>query len=853
MTTITTVGEQGDVDVNQPKNSANPDMGTRQWKEKLVSLWGFAKLSGSTSWNGVLSLLYWILTACEEFLRPPAREVYLMQADNYKVLANIGTTKKVLKRRPMVVDTGAGPNCISKSALSSLGDAVVKESPLYRVFDANGHPLSLVGTVSLLVEVGKCRVTAEFIVCDKLQVPIILGTDFTTRHVEAILCRKGYIQMTDGSQIPILNRKTGPRTETQAPGTENLNPTRPSSLIRVAQGTRLGPKTQRWLEVVCDQRGDIFISPSSRTRTIKGLIVANGVHVVKPQVPFRILVSNIEEKPIWLQKGTVIANAGDHPTWVRSTCLLITPKGVQPTNDVPQEENPTENGHEQKSEQPTDGGNEIDSLDLSILPTALQGKAKNLLRRYQHLWTGELGKIDVTEHAIELESGTKPVHQPPYRAGHRDRDFETQEVQKMLEKGVIRPSNSEWASPVVLAPKGDGSLRFCVDYRRLNAATKRDSYPLPRMDDCIDSLGDAQYFTTLDANSGYWQLPMREEDIPKTAFVTHDGLYEYLRMPFGLRNAPASFQRALNIILAGFNWQTCLVYIDDIIIYSKTAEAHLKDVESILEALTQAGVSLKFKKCLFFTDSVRYLGHIVRPGTLEIDQSHVKSLKGARAPRTPTELRSFLGFTNVYRRFINSFTDKARPLYALLKGNPKELPPLGKEEFQSFRTLVEEVTSAPILAIPKQGLRYSLDTDASKYQVGCALFQTHPDGTRKPIGFWSRKMTAAELNYSVSEQECLAVIYGITTCRPYLQGEQFDLYTDHNCIRWLMEIVDPSGRLMRWRLRLAEYTFDIHHKKGYLNTQADAVFGLASDHHTTELKIIQNHVSLLTCYRPKQS
>ena len=200
---------------------------------------------------------------------------------------------------------------------------------------------------------------------------------------------------------------------------------------------------------------------------------------------------------------------------------------------------------------------------------------------------------------------------------------------------------------MVLVPKPDGSLRFCIDYRRLNAITIRDSYPLPRMDECVDSLGEANIFTTLDCNSGYWQIPVAKKDREKTAFVCHAGLYEYLRMPFGLTNAPATFQRTLDIVLSTFKWKTCLVYLDEVIIFSKNMEDHLLHVEQTLKALHAVGVTLKLEKCELFTTTVKYLGHVLRPGTLSIDEIATEALKELQHPRTQTELRQFLGLCNV--------------------------------------------------------------------------------------------------------------------------------------------------------------------------------------------------------------
>ena len=227
------------------------------------------------------------------------------------------------------------------------------------------------------------------------------------------------------------------------------------------------------------------------------------------------------------------------------------------------------------------------------------------------MWDGSLGEISTTEHRIDVIPGSKPLSQQPYRAGFREREFLALEMDKMLRAGVIEPAQSAWASPVVIVPIQDRSYRFCVDYRRLNAVTIRDVYPLPRMDDYIDSLGEPSVFTTLDCNPGYWQIPIREEDHDKTAFTSHAGTFRLIRMPFGLTNAPATFQRTIDILLSRYRWQSCLVYLDDIIIFSKNKEDHLRHVEQILSAMNCAGVTLKLSKCSFFTDRVKYLGHII--------------------------------------------------------------------------------------------------------------------------------------------------------------------------------------------------------------------------------------------------
>eukprot|EP00171_Calliarthron_tuberculosum_P023404 IDg23404t1 len=306
----------------------------------------------------------------------------------------------------------------------------------------------------------------------------------------------------------------------------------------------------------------------------------------------------------------------------------------------------------------------------------------------------------------------------------------------MLRLDVIEAATSEWASPIVIVPKPDGKWRFCVDYRRLNAISLKDSYLLPRMDECIDSLGDAKFFSTLDCNWGFWQIPIREEDRDKTTFTCHSGTFRFKKMPFGLTNAPATFQRTIDIILSPFKWQSCLVYIDDIIVFSSSFEEHLRHVKEILSALRKAGLSLKLRKCSFFAPTVSYLGHTIRPGRLEVANKNTKAIQKFKIPTTKTELRSFLGLCNVYRRFVPNFARAAAPLTELLKKEVEAaLPEFDDRRLKSFQLLKKALTSPPILRLPQKNLRFSVDTDACEHQLGCVLFQTHEDGKRYPLGF----------------------------------------------------------------------------------------------------------------------
>ena len=270
------------------------------------------------------------------------------------------------------------------------------------------------------------------------------------------------------------------------------------------------------------------------------------------------------------------------------------------------------------------------------------------------------------EHSINVGSNV-PINQPKYRVAHKDREIIKDQVQDMLKKNVIKHSMSAWASPIVLVDKKDGSIRFCVDYRKLNSITTKDSYPLPRIDDSLAALSGNQFFSGLDLNAGYWQIPMSEKDKDKTAFLTDDGLFEFNVMPFGLTNAPATFQRYMDAVLAGLKWNTLLVYIDDIIVFSKSFEEHLDALGEVFDRLIKASLQLKPSKCQFFQSELLYLGHLVTPNGIGPDPAKIKAIVSMKHPTNVSEVSSFLGMAGYYRNYIANFSRKCKILYELTK------------------------------------------------------------------------------------------------------------------------------------------------------------------------------------------
>ena len=451
---------------------------------------------------------------------------------------------------------------------------------------------------------------------------------------------------------------------------------------------------------------------------------------------------------------------------------------------------------------------------------AQQQAARNLIRRHAELFDERPNTTSVVTHHIETGS-SPPVSVPPYRAGPSERAVIDAFIDELLKNGQIRPSSSPWAAPLLMVPKKDGSTRLCVDLRRLNAVTTRDQYPLPRTDDALDALGTAKWFTTMDLTSGYWQVALDEASRSKSAFTSHRGLYEWNVMPMGLTNAPATFQRMMDLVLAGYKWQFCLVYLDDIIVFSPTWERHAYDLHRVLQRLSTARLRIKAKKCFFFANEVQYLGFVVSSEGTSADPAKVKAMSEFPTPTNPSAVRSFLSLTGYYRRFVQSYARVSAPLRQLIRKD--QAWQWSDAEQLSFDQLRQLISKAPLLRRPDFRYPFILQTDACKDGLGAVLSQTLPNLGEVPILFISRSTAPVsdEQKWGATDLEALAVVWACETLRPYLIGHCFRLETDHDSLRWLLNH-SKTGRLARWAVRLQEYDYQIVHRKGITNQNADA-------------------------------
>ena len=662
---------------------------------------------------------------------------------------------------------------------------------------ADGGIIESKGEAQIPIQIGNYTFQ-HIITVAEVEAPLVLGYDFLTQY-GCLLDFKTCSFQIHGQKFPCI-RVDHTEKILQVIVTETV--TLPPHSETIFSGKIVTPK-QKPTEFDCAMVKQIDSHPNMESLILaKSLVNPNELHV-----PLRL--ANLSDTTQQLSKNTIIA-----------TCEPAFPcdkLDIESKSD------------ETKSFCPNNTDNQIPSHLQKMwddckdnLTSDQKESVIKLLNQVEHLFSKgktDIGKTDLVTHKIDT-GDSQPIKQAPRRLPFSKRQESEQEIQNMLNRGIIEPSSSPWSSPIVLVRKKDGSLRFCIDYRKLNSVTKKDSYPLPRIDDSLDALGNAKWFSTLDLSSSYWQVKMHPDHKEKTAFVTTSGLYHFNVLSFGLTNAPATFQRLMEYILAGLQWHTCLLYLDDIIVFSKDFESHIENLCEILERIEKAGLKLNPKKCHLFNQKVGYLGHIVSAEGISTNPEKVHAVTNWPEPIKISELRSFLGFCSYYRRFIPNFATIAHPLNQLLE---KDIPfNWTKQCKDSFETLKQLLVSSPILAYPIPEKPYILDIDASHHGIGAVLSQEQ-DGQERPIGYYSRTLSKSERNYCVTRKELLAVIQGIKHFHHYLYGTSFLIRTDHGALKWLLNFKEPEGQIARWFQFLSTYNFTIQHIAGTQHGNADGL------------------------------
>ena len=452
---------------------------------------------------------------------------------------------------------------------------------------------------------------------------------------------------------------------------------------------------------------------------------------------------------------------------------------------------------------------------------------QDVLWRHKILFDPTPSIINISPQSAIKTNDHPPIYSKQYPSSHKDQQTKFQETQKLLERGQIEESTSPWSSPIVLVKKKDQSVRFCIDYRRLNAVTIKDAFPLPRIDEIFDQLTDARYYTKFDFKSGYFQIPLSKPDRPKTAFSTRDNHYQFTVLPQGITNGPATFQRIINYILGPARWKYALAYIDDVIIYSNTFEQHVSHLNEICDILKRARFRLNPTKCEIVQTQTDYLGHRIQHGEIRPSPLNINGLLHTKLPEIADEACKFVKAAEYYRQFIPNFSQIAEPLRKFVpttrtqqKKGQKTMITLTPDEIKAYDELKHFLTTDLVLRLPNNRFPFKVQTDASDEGIGAVLLQVYPDGDR-PVAYLSKKFTLTQRRWSPMEQECFAFICALDKWHRYLHGIHFTWETDHKALTQLNKKAQLNKRCERWRLKILEYDFSVKYIPGLLNTMLD--------------------------------
>ena len=654
-----------------------------------------------------------------------------------------------------------------------------------RLYAANDTAITVDGQITLPVVVQQHRYATVFFASGNVD-EIILGRDWLAAN--NVVWDFNAESVTIGGHPVKLSRKG--RTEPRC------------KRCRVSNRTEIPPHSEAIIPASLIFGNFGGPSPGENWSTVPSEPLP-GLRVARTLIPHdtpivAVRVCNISRRPITLSKGQSIS------------VLQSVKVGTSVTTTSTEQTDP------QKQRQSI-----IDNADPSV-PQDAKARLAQLIENYHDVFSYseyDLGSTDIVQH--EINTKDNPPFRQPLRPQPRARlPVIDGLLQDMQSQGIIEPCQSEWASNIVLVTKKDGSIRFCVDYRKLNTLTQKDVYPLPRIETCLDTLSGAAWFSTFDLRSGFHQVKIHPRDVNKTTFTCHKGTFRFPRMPFGLCNAPATFQRLMDTVLMGLNFDICLAYLDDIIVYSHDLKSHLERLETLFQRLRESNLKLKPSKCNVLQKCVTFLGYTISETGIGTDPSKIEAVRDWPVPTNLRQCRAFVGLCQYYRRFVPNFSAIAAPLHALTKKGVQFS--WSAECNAAFEQLKSALISADVLALPDDEGQFILDCDASDKAIGAVLSQIQ-NGEERPICYASQLYDKHQQNYNVTRKELLALVTFVRKFRQYLLGRPFLIRTDHAALQWLRKTPEPIGQQARWLEILEEFDFQVAHRPGRQHVNADSL------------------------------
>ena len=784
------------------------------------------------------------------------------QSDEVNSEVELGAVRRKIPRCPGVyvegtvqgtplwvtADTGASRTVLAKSIYDKIPEDKRPDLKQSRVLldQAGGSPLVDYGKVQISLHLGTHTFPLEVCVAD-IKDEMLLGMDVGDTY--DVVTSKGVI-VIDGLEVPCTHIKSDRVRRVVAP----------RQLVIPANSEAIFDANVESFDEEGDMDiGELVIEPTPYFSDRHPLVMAASLVDVRKDMVAKVRIMNPFDSPATIQRNTVIAYAQhcepdaeylletEDSSEMKNSGQCRRLKFIEP-EEVRQAPHGKDYHPQDRSKVPSKpSGTEGIMATLpshlqdvfqraaeGITDSAMQTQLAEVLVQYQDVFSRDdtdLGLTHLAEHVIET-GDARPVKQPPRRIPMALAGEEKKAIDQMLKQGIISESCSPWASPVVLVKKKNGKTRTCVDYRKLNSVTVKDAYPLPTTQECLDTIAGAMYFSSLDMTSGYNQIPVSKKDIPKTAFVTKHGFYEFNVMSFGLTNAPATFQRVMELALRGLQWSTCLIYLDDVLIFGSTFEEHLQRLKQVLDRIRAANLKLKPEKCSLMQTEVPFLGHIVSREGVRPNPENISKVMRWPEPANVTEVRGFLGLCSYYRRFIKDFAVVAKPLTEL---TCNDSPLVWTDECQSaFDELKSRLVGPDIMAFPRDDAQYILDTDACDIGIGAVLSQVQ-DGCERVIAYASRSLTKAERNYCVTDKELLALKYFVEYFKQYLLGREFLIRTNHQALRWLFSLKEPKGRIARWIEILSAFNFTVEYRPGKKHGNADGMSRVPSSDENLQL------------------